>query len=363
MSVEGPRPAVGIFLCVLEGKLSTKWGPHSQTRGRVSSTAHTFSFHPRSMCPQLCTQEAVPTRVQRTLKHTRNGPHGLGVLTAWRGSHQPAVRIQLHPEGSPLPGPSTGHGRIPTTVCMPPTVCQGPHPWAMHPQPTPWSVVLTTRLCALNSHEGRPPTRRPCALEVGSTEVHSWAMSLQMGMEGFPPGRVLSCAHSGPHPCGPCTSTAHGGVPHFPRTACLQAHTGKIPTAPSTGHRERSAPAVVRPGKAQTGPYSQARRPHPHTRRVLTVERDVLNRAEQWSHLRPGRAPSAPTKRSPQWRAHPVNLAQGAPPAGLSTAPRGAPEKGTDVSLLAGAGVLTHKLRSPTRRAARAQLRGGSPPC
>ena len=115
-------------------------------------------------------------------------------------------------------------------------------------------VVLTTRLCALNSHEGsthgpralnwaqrgphsqtpgscvfncsrsgshpqsmRPQLRREqsplaCSAPSAHTEGASWAARPHPHMEGTPPaGRAPSTAHRGVPTPGP--STGHGGVP------------------------------------------------------------------------------------------------------------------------------------------------------
>ena len=200
-----------------------------------------------------------------------------------------AGRPHLHMEGTPPAGhvPSTEHG-----------------------------VVVTTRLCALNSHEGSP---------------HSWAARSKLGTERSPlvghgpsnghggvptPGRVPSTAHTVVPTCGPCTLNRARRGPHS-RAARLQAHTERSPLAgrgPSTAHggvRTRGACAL---GNAQTVP---TRRPG-----VLTFTRRGLHRRaarpqprRQWSPPKTGRAPPTPTKESPV-AGHTSSTSLGGPPVG-----------------------------------------------
>ena len=112
---------VGIFLCVLEGKLSTSGDPIRRPRGRVSSTAHTV-VSTRGPCALNYARSGPHSRAAHPQAHTEWASWAGRPHRTWRGSHQPAVRIQLHPEGSPLLGPQLGmEGSPPQYAC--PQLC------------------------------------------------------------------------------------------------------------------------------------------------------------------------------------------------------------------------------------------------
>ena len=299
---------VGIFLCVLEGKLSTSGNPFvcSERSPLADPWAVCLQpliqwFPPAVHAPSTM-HGAVPTRVQRTLKHTRNGPHELGVLTA--------------------------HGGDPTSwPCAFNCIQRGPHSWALNwawkdphhsmralncaprtppvghaPSTTHGVVVLTTRLCALNSHEGRPHSRAVRS-KLGTERSPLVGHELSNGHGGVPtPGRVLSAAHTVVPTCGPCTLNCTRRGPHS-RTACLQAHTERSPLALNWARR---GPHLwcVRPRKRTDESLLAGQASSPSHGGVLTVEPRVLNRAGSGPHLRRAVRPQLP-RRSPQWRAAP----------------------------------------------------------
>lgn len=152
-----------------------------------------MQWSPLQGCTPSTAHAVVLTGRPRALKHTQRNPSLRATHHQPRtnGSSRLYVRPQLHTKDSPPVGsaPSTAH-----------------------------EVVLTTRLCALHAHEGRP---------------HSSAIGPQPRTEGSP------LAGSAP-------STGHGGVP-----------TRGIRSLKNT----------------QMGPYWWVWRPNPHMERTPPVGR------------------------------------------------------------------------------------------
>ena len=152
--LEGRWPQLG-----MEGfryALRAPWKTHRRvsTRGLTSSAAHgrlpthgpcAFNracscAHHKAVCPQPPTQWLPLAGSELSCPHR-------GIPTDRPRTTKPCT---------------DGASRLYASLNCTPRV---PHLWATH------GVVLTTRLCALNSHEGRP---------------HSWATSCQMGTERSP---------------------------------------------------------------------------------------------------------------------------------------------------------------------------------
>ena len=139
-----------------------------------------------------------------------------------------------------------------------PTHGGDPHPGAVHTQlRTQWSPPASTGPqlrtqwsppmgCAPSIPTKGVPTRGPRALNWAQRGPHSWAMGLQMGMEGFPPRAVrLQLRTQWSPPVGRAPSTAHEGVPTRGQRAFK--HTRKDPHSRAAGPQlgtEGSAPAV-----------------------------------------------------------------------------------------------------------------------
>ena len=178
-----------------------------------------------------------------------------------RGLHSLAIGLQLGTEGSrPMVlDPWKMHRWVPTRG---PGVLthtrRGPHPGAVHTQlRTQWSPPASTGPqlrtqwsppmgCAPSIPTKGVPTRGPRALNWAQRGPHSWAMGLQMGMEGFPPRAVrLQLRTQWSPPVGRAPSTAHEGVPTRGQRAFK--HTRKDPHSRAAGPQlgtEGSAPAV-----------------------------------------------------------------------------------------------------------------------
>lgn len=145
----------------------------------------------------LTAHRGVPTLMQCAFKHTRRAspPRACAFHRACSGPHHKAVHPQPLTQWFPLAGrlPSSTHRGIPTrgprTIdrarlgpqgctralnCTPPVDSA---PATVH------GVVFTTRLCALQAHEGRPHW----ALNSSRRGPHSRAAPPQLGTEGSRP--------------------------------------------------------------------------------------------------------------------------------------------------------------------------------
>lgn len=216
-------------------------------------------------------------------------------------------------------------GSPPQYAC-PQLSTKGSPPVGRVPSTTHRVVVLTTRLCALNSYEGRPhsratrsqlgtersplaghspsaghrevsirglvpstaqavvPTCRPCALNRTRRGLHSLAIGLQLGTEGSRPmvidpwkmhrwvptrgPGVLTHTRRGPHPRAVHTQLPTQWSP--PASTGPQLRTQWSPPmgcAPSTAHRGVCTRGVHALNRVQRGPHSPATHPQLGTER------------------------------------------------------------------------------------------------
>ena len=215
----------------------------------VSPQSLTQWFLPAGHAPSTA-HEAVPTRVRRALKHTRKGPHCLGVLNhTLRGPPAAGGAPSTVPRGVPTHGPSTGHEGVPSVVrglnCPHGLSTRGPcalnharsgspHHKAVRPQLPPRGPrtcglqpqkASLASCCSIWETEAQQPSpRQPCSQGVTGPTQSSHGPPPQ-GPKGQPSS----------HTC-VCTGWACGSLSLWEEPHLSRGHRSCLPPTPSQSH-------------------------------------------------------------------------------------------------------------------------------
>lgn len=253
-SPQGCVPSTPMKVAPTRGPRALKWAqrhPHSQTHGPCVFTDHACSGrHHKDVHPQLLMQWLHP-QAMHPQPHMEQAPlmcrapsstHRRGLM-GWR-PHPHTERTppaglapSTIPEGFPLVGPQLDMEGSPPQYA-PSTVHKGSPLVGHAPLTTRGVVVLTTRLCTLNSHEGRP-TFGPHTFSWAQRGPHLQAMGPQLGTEGFPPEDwCLQPCMQWPPPAGWVPSTTHRGDSTLGTLAHNWALRGPDPWYSTPGKRK-----------------------------------------------------------------------------------------------------------------------------